>query len=145
MGLTASLYALHSALCCRYNKAINRFSRANCDAGAEEESQMDIKQYMEDVGRNARAASRLMAKANTGAKNAALNAIADGTPGSVRAQETSARRPTMPWPGHVVQARPDIAIAMQSRSAPHQRHPLSAARPHHLHRQPTGGPTAVHG
>lgn len=38
---------------------------------------MDIKQYMQDVGRNARAASRLMAKANTGAKNAALNAIAD--------------------------------------------------------------------
>ena len=38
---------------------------------------MDIKQYMQDVGRAARAASRLMAKANTGAKNAALNAIAD--------------------------------------------------------------------
>ncbi|WP_288843641.1 glutamate-5-semialdehyde dehydrogenase [uncultured Deefgea sp.] len=38
---------------------------------------MDIQQYMQDVGRAARAASRLMAKANTGAKNTALNAIAD--------------------------------------------------------------------
>ena len=38
---------------------------------------MDIQQYMQGVGRAARAASRLMAKANTGAKNAALNAIAD--------------------------------------------------------------------
>ncbi|BCL76712.1 gamma-glutamyl phosphate reductase [Jeongeupia sp. HS-3] len=38
---------------------------------------MDIKSYMHEVGRQARAASRAMAKANTGAKNAALNAIAD--------------------------------------------------------------------
>ncbi|GHD64148.1 glutamate-5-semialdehyde dehydrogenase [Jeongeupia chitinilytica] len=38
---------------------------------------MDIKQYMQGVGRDARAASRAMAKASTGAKNAALNAIAD--------------------------------------------------------------------
>ncbi|AOY00828.1 glutamate-5-semialdehyde dehydrogenase [Jeongeupia sp. USM3] len=38
---------------------------------------MDIKQYMHDVGRKARAASREMAKASTGAKNRALEAIAD--------------------------------------------------------------------
>ncbi|SMC29795.1 glutamate-5-semialdehyde dehydrogenase [Andreprevotia lacus DSM 23236] len=38
---------------------------------------MDIKTYMQDVGRQARAASRAMAKADTGAKNKALNAIAD--------------------------------------------------------------------
>ncbi|WP_035061585.1 glutamate-5-semialdehyde dehydrogenase [Andreprevotia chitinilytica] len=38
---------------------------------------MDIKNYMQDVGRRARAASRDMAKASTAAKNAALNAIAD--------------------------------------------------------------------
>ena len=38
---------------------------------------MDIKTYMQTVGRQARAASRAMAKADTGAKNRALNAIAD--------------------------------------------------------------------
>ncbi|TJZ77407.1 glutamate-5-semialdehyde dehydrogenase [Chitiniphilus eburneus] len=38
---------------------------------------MDIKLYMQDVGRRARAASRAMAKADTGAKNQALIAIAD--------------------------------------------------------------------
>ncbi|WP_255988372.1 glutamate-5-semialdehyde dehydrogenase [Chitinolyticbacter albus] len=38
---------------------------------------MDIQQYMQDVGRRARAASRAMAKADTAAKNKALNAIAD--------------------------------------------------------------------
>jgi len=37
---------------------------------------MDIKQYMEDVGQAARAASRAMAKASTAAKNAALLAMA---------------------------------------------------------------------
>ncbi|GLS04054.1 gamma-glutamyl phosphate reductase [Chitiniphilus shinanonensis] len=38
---------------------------------------MDIKLYMQDVGRRARAASRAMAKADTAAKNKALVAIAD--------------------------------------------------------------------
>ncbi|WP_373974252.1 glutamate-5-semialdehyde dehydrogenase [Chitinibacter sp. SCUT-21] len=38
---------------------------------------MDIQAYMLNVGRQARAASRAMAKASTGAKNTALNAIAD--------------------------------------------------------------------
>ncbi len=38
---------------------------------------MDIQAYMQQVGRQARAASRLMAKADTGAKNRALAAIAD--------------------------------------------------------------------
>ncbi|HSC80209.1 MAG TPA: glutamate-5-semialdehyde dehydrogenase [Chitinolyticbacter sp.] len=38
---------------------------------------MDIQHYMQDVGRRARAASRAMAKADTAAKNKALNAIAD--------------------------------------------------------------------
>ncbi|MBS1155770.1 MAG: glutamate-5-semialdehyde dehydrogenase [Proteobacteria bacterium] len=37
---------------------------------------MDIQAYMQQVGRQARAASRLMAKADTGAKNRALEAIA---------------------------------------------------------------------
>jgi len=39
---------------------------------------MDIKQYMTELGRQARAASRHMARADTGAKNAALLHIADG-------------------------------------------------------------------
>ena len=39
--------------------------------------QMDIKAYMADVGRRARAAARDIGRADTGAKNAALNAIAD--------------------------------------------------------------------
>jgi len=38
---------------------------------------MDIKAYMRDVGLRARAAARDIGKAETGAKNAALNAIAD--------------------------------------------------------------------
>jgi len=38
---------------------------------------MDIKQYMTDVGEKARAASRILASADTGAKNAALLHIAD--------------------------------------------------------------------
>ncbi|XZG70468.1 glutamate-5-semialdehyde dehydrogenase [Chitinibacteraceae bacterium HSL-7] len=38
---------------------------------------MDIQAYMQTVGRQARAASRAMARASTGAKNAALAAIAD--------------------------------------------------------------------
>lgn len=38
---------------------------------------MDIKQYMLRLGQNARQASRQLAKANTGAKNAALLAIAE--------------------------------------------------------------------
>ncbi len=38
---------------------------------------MDIKAYMQQLGRQARSASRLMAKADTGAKNRALAAIAD--------------------------------------------------------------------
>jgi len=38
---------------------------------------MDITRYMQDVGRRARAAARLMAKADTAAKNAALLQIAD--------------------------------------------------------------------
>lgn len=38
---------------------------------------MDIQAYMQQLGRQARAASRLMAKADTGAKNRALLAIAD--------------------------------------------------------------------
>jgi len=37
---------------------------------------MDIKQYMHDIGKNARAASRQMASADTNTKNLALNAIA---------------------------------------------------------------------
>jgi len=37
---------------------------------------MDIKNYMQNLGRQARAASRLMARASTNAKNQALNAIA---------------------------------------------------------------------
>jgi glutamate-5-semialdehyde dehydrogenase len=41
------------------------------------EPQMDIKQYMNELGRAARKASRLMARADTNAKNTALNAIAD--------------------------------------------------------------------
>jgi len=39
--------------------------------------QMDVKAYMNDVGLRARAASRDIGRAETGAKNAALNAIAD--------------------------------------------------------------------
>jgi len=39
-------------------------------------TKMDIKAYMQQVGRQARAASRLMARADTGAKNRALEAIA---------------------------------------------------------------------
>ena len=39
--------------------------------------QMDIKAYMAEVGQRARAAARDIGKADTGAKNAALNAIAD--------------------------------------------------------------------
>ncbi|HEC19384.1 MAG TPA: glutamate-5-semialdehyde dehydrogenase [Gammaproteobacteria bacterium] len=39
---------------------------------------MDIKQYMTELGQQARAASRHMARANTGAKNAALLHIAEG-------------------------------------------------------------------
>ena len=38
---------------------------------------MDIQQYMSDVGRRARAAARLMARATTAAKNEALLAMAD--------------------------------------------------------------------
>jgi glutamate-5-semialdehyde dehydrogenase len=38
---------------------------------------MDIKRYMDGVGREARAASRLMAKADTASKNRALEAIAE--------------------------------------------------------------------
>lgn len=38
---------------------------------------MDIKSYMDGVGREARAASRLMARADTAAKNRALEAIAE--------------------------------------------------------------------
>ena len=41
-----------------------------------ENMQQDIKRYMNDVGRQARAASRLMAQADTNAKNRALEAIA---------------------------------------------------------------------
>ena len=39
--------------------------------------QMDVKAYMKDVGLCARAAARDIGKAETGAKNAALQAIAD--------------------------------------------------------------------
>ncbi|MCF6211907.1 MAG: glutamate-5-semialdehyde dehydrogenase [Gammaproteobacteria bacterium] len=39
---------------------------------------MDVKQYMQDLGQRARAASRAMARANTGAKNDALLHIATG-------------------------------------------------------------------
>ncbi len=39
--------------------------------------QMDIKAYMKDVGERARAAARDIGRADTGAKNAALHAIAD--------------------------------------------------------------------
>lgn len=42
----------------------------------------DVKQYMKSVGQNARAAARLMAQADTAAKNRALNAIADAILGS---------------------------------------------------------------
>jgi glutamate-5-semialdehyde dehydrogenase len=37
---------------------------------------MDIDQYMTDLGRRARHASRAMARASTAAKNAALEAVA---------------------------------------------------------------------
>ena len=37
---------------------------------------MDVKTYMQDVGRNARAASRATARASTAAKNTALLAMA---------------------------------------------------------------------
>jgi len=46
---------------------------------------MDIQQYMADVGRQARAASRAMARATTGEKNAALGAIA----GALRAHRSA--------------------------------------------------------
>ncbi|MCQ6261173.1 glutamate-5-semialdehyde dehydrogenase [Alcanivorax sp. MM125-6] len=46
---------------------------------------MDIQQYMADVGRQARAASRAMARATTGEKNAALSAIA----GALRAHRSA--------------------------------------------------------
>ena len=39
---------------------------------------MDIQQYMTDVGRAARKASRAMAKADTASKNRALQLIASG-------------------------------------------------------------------
>jgi glutamate-5-semialdehyde dehydrogenase len=46
--------------------------------GAEaEQLQTDVKTYMKDVGQRARSASREIGKADTGLKNAALNAIAD--------------------------------------------------------------------
>ena len=46
--------------------------------GAEAERvQLDIKTYMNDVGQRARSASRDIGKADTGLKNAALNAIAE--------------------------------------------------------------------
>ena len=52
-----------------YNPAItNRFNLMNTT---------DIKSYMQSVGRQARAASRLVAKADTAAKNTALTAMAD--------------------------------------------------------------------
>src|SRR5687768_14167119 len=38
---------------------------------------LDIKRYMQNIGQSAREASRLIAKANTSAKNRALIAIAD--------------------------------------------------------------------
>lgn len=46
---------------------------------------MDVKAYMAQVGQQARAASRAMAKANTGVKNAALLAIADAIEASRQA------------------------------------------------------------
>lgn len=46
---------------------------------------MDIKQYMQQVGQQARAASREMARAGTSAKNAALLAIADDLEASTSA------------------------------------------------------------
>src|SRR6478735_9253551 len=42
------------------------------------ENHMDIDQYMTDLGRRARQASRAMARASTAAKNAALAAVAAG-------------------------------------------------------------------
>ena len=38
---------------------------------------MDIKAYMQQIGQQARTASRAMARADTNAKNQALNAMAD--------------------------------------------------------------------
>ena len=38
---------------------------------------MDIKQYMTDLGRRARKAARVVARAETAAKNTALEAMAD--------------------------------------------------------------------
>ena len=53
---------------------------------------MDIKSYMEGVGREARAASRLMARADTASKNRALEAIAAAILGaSDRLLEANAR------------------------------------------------------
>ncbi len=48
--------------------------RATCNTGTIME---DVKQYMKSVGQQARAASRLMAQAETAVKNCALQAIAD--------------------------------------------------------------------
>ena len=39
---------------------------------------MDIKQYMQQLGQQARAAARVLAAADSGAKNRALAAIAEG-------------------------------------------------------------------
>ena len=43
-----------------------------------EKLQIDVRAYMRDAGKRARAASRLIGRADTGVKNHALIAIADG-------------------------------------------------------------------
>ena len=50
-----------------------------------EAAEVSLHAYMERVGRSARAASRLMSRAEAGAKNDALNAIADHIESSVEA------------------------------------------------------------
>lgn len=53
---------------------------------------MDIEQYMQAVGRQARAASRAIARANSGVKNAALLAIAEALDNARPALEAENRR-----------------------------------------------------
>jgi glutamate-5-semialdehyde dehydrogenase len=59
---------------------------------------MDVQTYMHGVGRNARAASRVVAKSDTGVKNRALQAIAQAvTPATSKAlgpAASTARRST---------------------------------------------------
>jgi glutamate-5-semialdehyde dehydrogenase len=59
---------------------------------ADERAVNEIAVYMESVGRRARAASRALARAETGAKNAALLAIADAIQGAADTLKTENRK-----------------------------------------------------